>query len=335
MATKKATASKAKKPAAKKSTPRKTTSRAAEKPQTVIVEENVDVDIVNIEQPAEVEFDEATVAKKTFGEKAAALRPGALLAELAGAFVLAGAVIQLAQGGTVGAVGIALTLAILVTIFGVVSGGHINPAITIAQWINRKVDGVKAFAYILAQVIGAVLAFVVLHSLWQACLNDAIIAALSGQGITAENIKEAGGLAAFLDQYNMSINDAAKQLSISFLNVEFPSSHWAAFWGELVGAVVFGLGVGYAFFTKNKSSIEKGLVVGVSLFAGLTIGGAAAILNPAVAGAIGGFEWVNPFAAGCMTFWWPVFTYVGATVVGITAGFTTYRFVLKDVVAKK
>jgi len=45
----------------------------------------------------------------------------------------------------------------LVVIFGAVSGGHFNPAVTIAVWIMRRIEAVDALVYILAQLSGAVL----------------------------------------------------------------------------------------------------------------------------------------------------------------------------------
>jgi MIP family channel proteins len=45
----------------------------------------------------------------------------------------------------------------LVLIFGAVSGGHFNPAVTVATWIMRRIDAVDALVYILAQLSGAVL----------------------------------------------------------------------------------------------------------------------------------------------------------------------------------
>ncbi|GCE30834.1 hypothetical protein KDA_63180 [Dictyobacter alpinus] len=63
--------------------------------------------------------------------------------------------------GVVGLVGIAaahgLALGILITIFGVTSGGHFNPAVTIAFLIARRIKPVLALCYIAAQLAGAIL----------------------------------------------------------------------------------------------------------------------------------------------------------------------------------
>jgi glycerol uptake facilitator-like aquaporin len=259
--------------------------------------------------------------------------------------VLAGAVISLADGGTTGAIAVALILAVLVVVFGVVSGAHLNPAITIAQYVNRKVDGVKTVTYIFAQVLGALAAFGLLLGLFSATtpsLESRVYEALTGAGYeTAENIEKGGGIEKYLsDTYSMTLETAAQQLGIEdqakFINHEMTADkEWVNLLLELVGAIIFGLGVGYAVCSDRKNRIEAGLAVGVSLLAGLLIGGATVILNPAVASAIGGFEAVNPFGVDAMTFWWPVFTYIGATVIGLTIGFTIYRFILQDALAKK
>jgi aquaporin Z len=41
--------------------------------------------------------------------------------------------------------------------FAAVSGGHINPAVTVALWVNGSIETVKAGLYIVAQLIGAFL----------------------------------------------------------------------------------------------------------------------------------------------------------------------------------
>jgi MIP family channel proteins len=53
-----------------------------------------------------------------------------------------------------------LVLAVLVSAFGAISGGHLNPAVTFGLWLAGKIDGVRAVTYVLAQLIGAVIAAV-------------------------------------------------------------------------------------------------------------------------------------------------------------------------------
>jgi len=52
----------------------------------------------------------------------------------------------------------ALALALVVYMFGGVSGAHVNPAITIAQLVYRGIRGLDALGYIVFQLVGAALA---------------------------------------------------------------------------------------------------------------------------------------------------------------------------------
>jgi len=93
------------------------------------------------------------------------LRP--LVAEFIGVFMLVfiggGAmIINIYKDGAVPLGGIAvahgLALAIAVTATMNVSGGHINPAITIGLWSIRRIETRKAALYVVAQLLGAVAA---------------------------------------------------------------------------------------------------------------------------------------------------------------------------------
>jgi MIP family channel proteins len=45
----------------------------------------------------------------------------------------------------------------LIVMFGVVSGGHFNPAVTLAAWVIRRISTLDGIIYILAQLSGGVL----------------------------------------------------------------------------------------------------------------------------------------------------------------------------------
>lgn len=85
----------------------------------------------------------------------------AVLAEAGGTFLFffvgIGAV---AVGGGLLEVALAhgLVLAVLVSALGAVSGGHFNPAVTFGVWVAGQIPGRRAVAYVLAQLIGALLA---------------------------------------------------------------------------------------------------------------------------------------------------------------------------------
>lgn len=334
MATKKATSSKKKISTAKKPVAKKTTaSRQIEEP--VIVEQEV----VEVTEPATVaadaDIDDAPTTKMTIGAQFSALKPSTLIAEFLGTFVLAALVINLSQNKYYGILGISIGLAILVMILGSISGAHLNPAITIASYINRKTNGVKAIAYIIVQILGAVLAFVVLHAIFTSTYDSSVVAALTNQGYGSQ-VTQAGGLEAFAKAQGTTVATLAKYFGVSSFNTVSiaDGQGWSTFFSELIGAIVFGLGVGFAFFQKNKSRIESGLAVGLGLFGGLAVGGSVAILNPAVAGALSAFSHGAMFGSGAGTFWLSLAVYVLATTIGMTIGVTVYRFILKDVVKK-
>ncbi|QHI39286.1 Aquaporin Z 2 [Kordia antarctica] len=93
------------------------------------------------------------------------------LAEFIGTFALVfcgtGAIIVNQQtDGILGLVGISLAFGIIVMaviyIFGNISGAHINPSVTIALTIEKVITKKDASFYIIAQIIGAIIASVLL-----------------------------------------------------------------------------------------------------------------------------------------------------------------------------
>ncbi|MCA9176162.1 MAG: aquaporin [Planctomycetales bacterium] len=89
------------------------------------------------------------------------------LAEVIGTFCLVfvgtgAVVINEAQGGAVTHVGIALTFGLIVMAMvyslGDVSGAHINPAVTIAFWVDGRFRGNQVAPYVMSQFLGALAA---------------------------------------------------------------------------------------------------------------------------------------------------------------------------------
>jgi MIP family channel proteins len=58
-----------------------------------------------------------------------------------------------------------LALAVVVSAFGAVSGAHFNPAVTFGLWIASRIDGVRAVTYVIAQLIGAIVAALLVSTL--------------------------------------------------------------------------------------------------------------------------------------------------------------------------
>lgn len=82
-----------------------------------------------------------------------------------GSIVLYGAI---DEGADLVAIALAhgITLAVVVTAFGAVSGGHVNPAVTVALWIAGAVEARRAGLYVVAQLVGAAAAGLLVATLY-------------------------------------------------------------------------------------------------------------------------------------------------------------------------
>ncbi|MCP9620181.1 AraC family transcriptional regulator [Nocardia otitidiscaviarum] len=106
------------------------------------------------------EFEEVSLGRKLF-------------AEAFGTFVLVlgGVGTAVFAGSRVGALGVALafgfTLLFLVYAIGPISGCHVNPAVTVGQFLLGRVTALVASAYMLVQVIGGLIAGAVIYAIAQ------------------------------------------------------------------------------------------------------------------------------------------------------------------------
>jgi len=55
-----------------------------------------------------------------------------------------------------------LSAAVVYYIVGYISGGHINPAVSFAAWIDKRIDTKDFFGYVFAQILGGIAAFALL-----------------------------------------------------------------------------------------------------------------------------------------------------------------------------
>jgi aquaporin Z len=90
-------------------------------------------------------------------------------------FVLVGAGSVVANvSGAGGNLGIALAnglgLALAVTIMMPISGGHLNPAVSLALWISKQIDAATLGRYVLAQLLGAITAALLIKALFPASM---------------------------------------------------------------------------------------------------------------------------------------------------------------------
>ena len=90
----------------------------------------------------------------------------ALVAEFVGTFTLIfigiGAIAADQITGKVGLTGIALAhglaIACMASATAAISGGHLNPAVTVGLWVVQKIDSLSAIYYVVAQCLGAIFA---------------------------------------------------------------------------------------------------------------------------------------------------------------------------------
>jgi len=215
----------------------------------------------------------------------------ALGAELVGTFLLAGVVIA-GQGQPIfvlfALVGIVLTL-------GAISGAHVNPAITIGALVTRRIGWLRAVGYIIAQCLGAALAYIVLNGFISGA--DAVSAQAAAYGQAAPSLFAAA--------------DVAK----------LTGKEWFIFFSELTGAAI--LGLAYANATRfTRDRLTGAFTIGLGIFTALMIAvsaasyvGGTAVLNPAVAIALHAYSWANI---------WPFAIYALAPAIGAVVGFVIY-----------
>lgn len=186
---------------------------------------------------------------------------GELIGTFALTFIGAGAIVTSHwTGGEPGLVGIALAhgvvLAIVVSATMNVSGGHINPAVTLAMVATARIKVVPAILYIIAQCAGAIIAGFLLSYIFSGLTNTG--RAMSGaEAIT----KSALGTPQFL-QANITFGTAILvEALLTFLLV----------------FAIFGTAVDER--SPHIGGWGIGLMVGVDILMGGPITGAA--MNPA------------------------------------------------------
>ena len=222
-----------------------------------------------------------------------------ITAEFVGTFLLAAAVIA-GQGQPLV---VLFALTAIVLMIGATSGAHVNPLITVGAWATRRINSVKAVGYILAQILGSMLAFVVIKSF------------IDGAPALSEEAIMYG-----------------QQAPSMFTATAIPSGkEWFILFAELLGSAIFAFSVAHTTSNKNNNSTAVALGVGSGLFvaalianSAATIVGGGAILNPAVAISLQAFS-----VEGTNTLW-AIATYVGAALIGGIAGFAFSSLISKN-----
>ncbi len=293
---------------AKKTAPKKTVA-AADKAKKVTAKATAKVAAVTAKTKAKAKAANVKPAVKT-QEETQTVNPVRLLVELLGTFILTFVVITLLSGKfglslfvsqeTISAaikagqpvdiptfaitpIIVAATLSILTVMLYRISGAVLNPAISIGQLLLRKVKVAEGLGYILAQVLGGMLALSVATRI-----------------ITVTNAQ------------------TGQVGPLSAVNIFSHQASWPIFTAEVMGAVVFGLGVAAAI--ASSKALVKGLLVGGGFLLGAVIAASAGagILNPAVA--------VGTGLIGMGDNIWPlVGIYIGGTTLGMVIGMALFE----------
>lgn len=124
----------------------------------------------------------------------------ALLAEFIGTFALifigVGAIASnQVNGGDLGLLGIALahglTIAVMVSATAAISGGHLNPAVTIGLFCAQKIDSVNTVGYLIAQCLGGIFGALLI----KLCLPSEVLTSIAmGTPSLAQGISLTQGL---------------------------------------------------------------------------------------------------------------------------------------------
>ena len=119
-----------------------------------------------------------------------------LVAEFLGTFTLASAVLAVVTRESFvffPALVAGLVLLVMVLVIGPISGAHINPAVTVGLWTQRKIETVKALTYVVAQLLGGYAAIQLAQ--WY---QDTTFAGIAGTSVDARTmVAEAIGAAVF------------------------------------------------------------------------------------------------------------------------------------------
>lgn len=192
-------------------------------------------------------------------------------------------VIALAHGAAIG---------LMVYTFGHVSGCHINPAVTISMLVTRRINIKDGIAYIIFQIIGAIVAAATLKAILpelgekvhfgtqggpSAILNGNVISGFTLEAIftfflvtvifmTAVHKKAPagmyglaiGGMIFLLHLVGVPLTGAsmnpARTLGPAIIS-GYWDYHWMYWAGPIVGAVIAGLVMNYIFIKKAEQEV--------------------------------------------------------------------------------
>ncbi len=158
--------------------------------------------------------------------------------------------------------------------FGHVSGGHFNPAVTVAMVLDRRTTPIDAVGYIVAQVLGAIGAALLVSVLFdQAAVAAGITKPNAAAGVTdidaliMETVMTAGFLVVILTASKKSAALAALAIPLTLVAIHF------------------------AIATLSGSSVNPARSLGSAIIGGDLTGIWIYIVGPVVGGIIGWAIW--------------------------------------------
>jgi aquaporin Z len=219
----------------------------------------------------------------------------ASIAEFIGTFLLA--TVVLAASGQ--PLFVLFAVLAIVLVVGGVSGAHLNPALTIGALATRRISLTRAAGYVVAQVLGALLALVVLNAFVSAAPEVSQQAQAFGQSaptlFSAPEITE--------------------------------GKEWVVLAAELLGSLVLAFGVAAGIRMSRAGDLTHAFAYGASVYVALLVAGTAAnyvgtaaVLNPALASSLQALSFEL----------WPILVYVVTPLVGGVLGFALSDLLRSD-----
>jgi len=161
-----------------------------------------------------------------------------------------------------------LGLLAAIVAFGHMSGGHFNPAVTIAMVLDKRTSGTEAVGYIIAQIIGAIGA-------------AAVVMLTVSQGAVAAGITKPG---AGISDVSAAIIEAI--FTAIFLVVILTASKRAGSLAAIVIPLTL-VAIHFAIATVTGSSVNPARSIGSALVGGDLTGLWIYIVGPVIGGVVG------------------------------------------------
>ena len=142
-----------------------------------------------------------------------------LAAEFFGTFVLSMAVLAMVTKVSLAffpAVAAGLVLMVMVLTIGAVSGAHINSAVTVALWSQRKVQTAEALAYLIVQVAAGVVAWAVAQWLLDTKLDAEVTWNIDWRVLVAEGLGAFVFVAGVASAVAQKLDGAKQAFAIGF-----------------------------------------------------------------------------------------------------------------------